>query len=35
MRYYNYGYVKDLLETKYNQKVSLPTIIDRAKKNNF
>jgi len=35
LRYYNYSYVKDLLETKYNQKVSLPTIIDRAKKNNF
>ena len=35
MRYYNYSYVKDLLETKYNQKVSLPTIIDRAKKNDF
>jgi len=26
---------KDLLEQKYGQKVSLPTIIDRAKKNNF
>jgi hypothetical protein len=35
LRHYNYSYVKDLLETKYNQKVSLPTIIDRAKKNNF
>ncbi|HUV59554.1 MAG TPA: hypothetical protein VMW09_05525 [Desulfatiglandales bacterium] len=35
LRYYNYSYVKDLLETKYNQKVSLPTIIDRAKKNEF
>jgi len=35
LRYYNYSYVKDLLETKYNQKVSLPTIIDRAKKNDF
>jgi len=35
LRYYNYSYIKDLLETKYNQKVSLPTIIDRAKKNNF
>ena len=32
---YNYSYVKDLLEKKYNQKVSLPTIIDRAKKNDF
>jgi len=35
LRHYNYSYVKDLLETKYNQKVSLPTIIDRAKKNEF
>ncbi|MDD5015013.1 MAG: hypothetical protein PHW73_07925 [Atribacterota bacterium] len=32
---YNYSYLKDLLEQKYNQKVSLPTIIDRAKRNNF
>ena len=32
---YNYSYIKDLLEQKYNQKVSLPTIIDRAKRNNF
>jgi len=32
---YNYSYIKDLLEEKYNQKVSLPTIIDRAKRNNF
>jgi len=35
LRHYNYSYVKDLLETKYNQKVSLSTIIDRAKKNDF
>jgi len=35
INYYNYSYIKDLLEQKYNQKVSLPTIIDRAKKNNF
>ena len=35
LRHYNYSYSKDLLETKYNQKVSLPTIIDRAKKNDF
>ena len=32
---YNYSYIKDLLEQKYGQKVSLPTIIDRAKRNNF
>ena len=30
-----YSYIKDLLEQKYNQRVSLPTIIDRAKRNNF
>jgi len=35
IRWYNYSYIKDLLEQKYNQKVSLPTIIDRAKRNNF
>jgi hypothetical protein len=35
IRYYNYSYIKDLLEQKYGQKVSLPTIIDRAKRNNF
>jgi len=35
IKWYNYSYVKDLLEQKYNQKVSLPTIIDRAKRNNF
>jgi len=32
---YNYSYIKDLLETEYHQGVSLPTIIDRAKKNDF
>jgi len=35
LRRYNYNYVKDLLEIKYHQKVSLPTIIDRVKKNGF
>jgi len=35
IKYYNYSYIKDLLEQKYNQKVFLPTIIDRAKRNNF
>ena len=35
IKYYNYSYIKDLLEQKYNQRVSLPTIIDRAKRNNF
>jgi hypothetical protein len=35
LRYYNYSYIRDRLETKYKQKVSLPTIIDRAKNNDF
>jgi len=35
IKYYNYSYIKDLLEQKYRQRVSLPTIIDRAKRNNF
>jgi len=35
IRCYNYSYIKDILENDYNQKVSLPTIIDRAKRNNF
>jgi hypothetical protein len=35
LRHYNYSYVRDLLKEKYNQKVSLSTIIDRAKKNDF
>ena len=33
LKRYNYSYIKDRLEEKYKQKVSLPTIIDRAKKN--
>ena len=35
LNFYNYSYIKDILERKYNQRVSLPTIIDRAKKNAF
>lgn len=35
LKYYNYSYIKDRLETNYKQTVSLPTIIDRAKKNDF
>lgn len=35
IRSYNYSYIKDRLENEYKQKVSLPTIIDRAKKNDF
>ena len=32
LRQYNYSYIRDLLREKYHQKVSLSTIIDRAKK---
>ena len=32
---YNYSYIKDRLREKYRQKVSLPTIIDRAKRHGF
>ena len=32
VRFYNYSYVKEILETKHKVHVSLPTIIDRAKK---
>lgn len=32
---YNYSYTKDQLWHKYEQRVSLPTVIDRAKKNGF
>jgi hypothetical protein len=35
LRSYNYSYVKDRLERQYKQKVSLSTIIDRARKNDF
>lgn len=35
LRCYNYSYIKDRLQGKYKQEVSLPTIIDRAKKNDF
>jgi len=35
IRRYNYSYVKDQIWHKYQQKVSLPTIISRAKKHNF
>jgi signal recognition particle subunit SEC65 len=34
-QWYNYSYIRDRIEDKYKQKVSLPTIIDRAKKNDF
>lgn len=35
IRTYNYSYVKDRLSKKYDQEVSLPTIIDRAKKEGY
>jgi len=35
IRGYNYSYIKDRLEEKYKNKVSLSTIIDRAKKGGF
>jgi hypothetical protein len=35
LRSYNYNYIKDCLVSEYHQKVSLPTIINRAKKNYF
>jgi hypothetical protein len=35
LRRYNYSYVRDRLMKEHNQKVSLPTIIDRAKKSGF
>jgi hypothetical protein len=35
IRCYNYTYIKDCLDNDYNQKVSLSTIINRAKTNGF
>lgn len=35
IRRYNYSYIQDRLEKDYKQKVSLPTIINRAKENGF
>jgi len=35
LKSYNYSYIKDRLKDQYRQKVSLPTIIDRAKKHDF
>jgi hypothetical protein len=32
VQFYNYSYVKEILENKYEVQVSLPIIIDRAKK---
>lgn len=35
IRSYNYSYIKDRLESEYDQSVSLPTIINRAKQHGF
>ena len=35
LRWYNYSYIQRRLEDHYKQKVSLPTIIKRAKEHNF
>jgi len=35
LRNYNYSYVRDLLIEKYDQKVAVSTIIDRARKHDF
>src|SRR4030066_156298 len=35
LKSYNYSFIKDRLRVSYHQKVSLPTIIDRAKKHGF
>ena len=35
IRSYNYSYIKDRLEENYKSEVSLPTVIDRAKKGGF
>lgn len=35
LKSYNYSYIKDRLKSAYKQDVSVPTIINRAKKNGF
>jgi hypothetical protein len=35
LKSYNYSYIRDRLRSRYRQKVSLPTIISRAKKHGF
>ena len=35
VRFYNYSYLKDQLWKKYGQEISVPTIVDRAKKTVF
>lgn len=34
-RWYNYSYIRQLLDDKYDQSVSVPTIINRAKKHGY
>lgn len=35
IRFYNYSYIQDQIRKNYQERVSLPTIIDRAKKTVF
>lgn len=35
LKSYNYSYIKDILANNYNQRVSLPTIINLARENGF
>ncbi|HME44068.1 MAG TPA: hypothetical protein VKF36_13340 [Syntrophorhabdales bacterium] len=35
VRFYNYSFIRDQLTKKHKRNVSLPTIIDRAKKGAF
>lgn len=35
VKHYNYSYIQDLIYEKYQEKVSVPTIINRAKENGF
>ena len=35
LKSYNYSFIKELLSLRFKQQVSLPTIIDRAKKHDF
>jgi len=35
LKSYNYSFIQEQLKAKFNQQVSLPTIIDRAKKHDF
>src|SRR4030042_886278 len=35
LKSYNYSYIRERLRGRYHQKVSLPTVIDRAKKHGF